>query len=263
VPELAGRVFSASLKLFRDMQSTTFAQIQRHLSVKLNIKHSTPDVLEILKPVLNGQGTIESWGLYVPDNSIEIYDATTSRMARKVMSHGAGVAYAYSDTSTPANVAPRAGLLLQMTDHLGRSLKLAYNAAGLVSRLTLPDGQSVFYAYDEPSGHCAAVNGTGTNSACQRLTSVTYADGKTRRYHFNETTHLAAGLNTAFAYLTGITDERGARLSNYRYDAAGRTVSSGWGGFDYALTYGDTQTSAASRHAQRPTFDSQPSRAGQ
>lgn len=164
------------------------------------------------------------------------------KLRKRALSNGQFLTYTYSTVDTPALLAPKAGLLLEMKDQYNRSLQFAYNPLGLVSELTDPAGGKISYQYGEASGNCPA-DEVGT---CRRLTSVTYQDGKTRRYHFNESTNvpasLIAGAGGKKAYLTGLTDENNVRLGNYKYDASGRVVSSGWGGNDYLYAYGSLQT---------------------
>lgn len=71
-----------------------------------------------------------------------------------------------------------------------------------VSMLTDPAGGVYRYTYD--------VN--------KNLTSVTYPDGSSKTYHYEN-----ASLPQA---LTGITDENGSRFATYTYDAQGRATSS-------------------------------------
>lgn len=196
----------------------------------------------------------------------------------KHWANGEFVHYSYSTSSTPEVVAPRAGLPIEMVNHHGRSLAMTYNANGTLKTLVDPAGGITQYTYDEPSGHCPA---SVFGGECKRLTSVTYPDGSVRRYHYNEATHVDSSLRMINAYLTGITDETGQRLSNYKYNAKGQTISSGWGGMDYQLAYnpaynpnGDstwvtdllgttrvaTYTSILGR--SRPTSQSQPAGSG-
>lgn len=106
----------------------------------------------------------------------------------------------YSDTSTPASLAPRPGLLLAVRNHFGRELRFTYNSAAQLTSATGFDGQTVRYSYDS----------TG------RLTRVTWPDAAFRTYHYED---------SRFTYaLTGITDELGVRLTTYAYDSEGRAV---------------------------------------
>ena len=92
--------------------------------------------------------------------------------------------------------------LVRAQDHAGRALTFVYTGERL-SRITLPDGSAVDYSYD----------------ADANFERATYADGSSKRYHYNE-----AGLSLANDKhaLTGIKTENGLRYSSYGYNANGR-----------------------------------------
>lgn len=96
--------------------------------------------------------------------------------------------------------------LSRVTDAFGRTLRFIYNTAGVLARVRDPANQAIDFGY-HPSGNLAWVR---------------YPDLTRRLYHYENT-----GLPRA---LTGITDERGARLVNIAYDAGGRAVASGLAG---------------------------------
>jgi len=114
-----------------------------------------------------------------------------------------------------------AGRLTRVTHSYGQALDLTYDAQGRLAGLTAPDGQALGYAYD----------------AAGKLASVTYPGALTRSYHYNEAAH-TGGANLPHA-LTGLTDERGIRVSTWTYAPDGRaTGSSRSGGVDaYTLAY--------------------------
>lgn len=92
--------------------------------------------------------------------------------------------------------------LVQAIDQTGRTLTFVYTGERL-SRIELPDGSAVDYSYD----------------ADANFERATYADGSSKRYHYNE-----AGLSLANDRhaLTGITTENGLRYSSYGYATNGR-----------------------------------------
>ena len=221
-----------------------------------SIYKPAPDGRERLVKIAGAQGQA-SWALARDDNSMETFDANgrlLSRIYRTRGGLGGGyigqVTYQYSDAGTPPNIAPKAGLLIRISDRTvlggqGRSLGLAYNRDATLKSLTLPNGDTISYTYDGAGANCPT-SGTpplaSSTASCQRLSSVSYPDGSQRRYHYSEADHLDPALQSAVnysgkGYLTGITDETGARLSHYRYDDQGRATSSGWGGYDYHLAY--------------------------
>jgi len=108
----------------------------------------------------------------------------------------------YSDASTPTNLAPRVGLLLQVRNQFGRVLNLAYDAAARATSVSGSTGPIATYSY----------NASGLPER------VTWADGKSRQYYYEDP--------AAVGGLTGITDEAGVRFSTYTYDSQGRATSS-------------------------------------
>ncbi|MFZ5555539.1 MAG: DUF6531 domain-containing protein, partial [Pseudomonadota bacterium] len=95
-----------------------------------------------------------------------------------------------------------AGRLQVVVEPSGRPLTFTYDASGRLVTMRIPGGGFVTYAYDA-AGHLAA---------------AAYPDGAVRRYHYENPAYPQA--------LTGITDENGARMATYAYDAQGRAVLS-------------------------------------
>ena len=81
----------------------------------------------------------------------------------------------------------------------GHTLLFSYDAEGHVDAVTLPDGETVQYDYQDGN-----------------LTGVTHPDLTTKTYHYEETSYPH--------HLTGITDERGIRFATYGYDANGLAI---------------------------------------
>ncbi len=136
----------------------------------------------------------------------------------------------YSTSSTPASVAPSAGLLLTVTDPQGRTLNFTYTSTGQLNTVTQPDSGVLTYGYDS-SGD---------------LTSVQYPDGKTRQYIYNESA-LTGGTNLPGS-LTGTIDELNTRYESTTYNSNGWATSEYRGaagaGIDLAsVVYGTTNTS--------------------
>lgn len=228
------------------------------------------DINDTLTRSTNAQGqTI--WAAHNSDNSIETY-AADGLIQSKQNPGGKTITYQYSDNTTVPLYAPRTGLLISITDPAGRMLRLSYNTNGNIETLVDPAAKLTRYTYDEASGNCPS---SVQNGNCQRLTSVTYPDGSKKIYHYNEAGNIDPSLTNLDAYLTGITDENGTRLSTYQYDAQGRATSSGWGGNNYQLNYGTNQTTVTDPLGtartytyqeilgrKRPTNQSQPGGSG-
>ena len=194
----------------------------------LNAITAKADINEKLSQRTGASGAIE-WVLKRADDSTEIYNAQGSLIRKTSLSGRDDVVYAYSDAATSPAIAPRAGLLIRMTDRFGRQLNFTYDAASRMTTMTDPAGAVFQYAYD----------------AVGNLSSVTYPDGTVRLYHYNE----AANINNGAACpgvtgglpraLTGIT-ENGVRFSTFKYDCYSRAVSTEHnGGIDkHSFTYG-------------------------
>lgn len=134
---------------------------------------------------------------------IETYDANGKLLSVADRS-GFTKTFSYSTASTPSNIAPVPGLLITVTDALGRSLNFSYDSSSRLKTMTNPAGGSYTYSY--------------TTDGNNNLLSVTYPDNKVRTYHYENTTFLNA--------LTGITDENSNRFATWGYNTIGKANSS-------------------------------------
>jgi YD repeat-containing protein len=217
---------------------------------------SDRDVAETLIPVLAADGsTVQEWVVATPAGDREHYDSTGVLLSIEHTSGGSH-RYTYSDgTTNDSNISrlPQsspvcsntqsgrtvgAGHILCITDDWGRQLNFEYDAKDRVSTIISPNGERYAYAYDGASGGCA-VYSTG-NQACSagNLTSVTYPDGKSRLYHYNEKSLINSGTACAnmpaagtgqlpfLTTLTGLTDENGARYAKWGYNCSKQVISS-------------------------------------
>jgi RHS repeat-associated protein len=115
------------------------------------------------------------------------------------------------------------GRLGSVTNAFGRSLLFTHDAQGRLANVALPGGGVIGYAWE------------GTN-----LTAVTYEDGSTRRYHYEDPRHPAA--------LTGITDQAGRRIGTYSYDEAGRAIGTRRAALPgYSVSYGQSAAANPAR----------------
>ena len=225
--------FDRSLEYLSD-GTTSIATVFRAngLQVVFTLQNSQwttdPDVSDRLTTQTNTSGGITGF-LYFDSSTryLEAYDANGNLLSI-TDTNGQVTTLAYSTASTPASVAPSAGLLLTVTDPRGRSLNFTYNAQGNVATATQPDGGVLGYAYD--------TNGN--------LVTVTYPDTKTRQYVYNEST-LTGGTNLPNA-LTGDIDESGTRLTSIGYNAQGQaTMSTLPGGVDLTqVVYNSNSTTS-------------------
>src|SRR6185369_15621744 len=148
----------------------------------------------------------------------ELYDATGQL---RTITHRNAITetFVYSDSATPG--APKAGLLVQVTDSIGRSLGFTYDAQARIIKVLDQAGQSYLYGYDQ----------------ADNLATVTYPDLAHRQYLYNEMAHIQNA--NAPWLLTGIIDENGERFATFSYDAKGRAIATEHaGGVDrYQFSY--------------------------
>jgi YD repeat-containing protein len=160
------------------------------------------DINDILIHLTDADGNITGWQLTDGEtDEIETYNVS-GKLVSIADRTGLTQTLTYSDASTPAAVAPTAGLLLRVTDAFGHQLNFTYDASSRIDTMTDPAGGVYGYDYDSNNN----------------LVSVTYPDGSSKTYHYE---------NAAFPHaLTGITDENGNRFASFSYDTQGRAISS-------------------------------------
>ncbi|WAK04405.1 DUF6531 domain-containing protein [Methylobacter sp. YRD-M1] len=176
---------------------------------------SDADVADRLEEVKNSSGTRIGWRYTIADQTVENYYAG-GKLQSIVELSGYTQTLTYSDASTPASIAPKARLLIRVTDSFGRQLNFTYDANSRLSTLTDPAGGLYQYAYDADSN----------------LSSVTYpddtpadaTDNPKKTYVYGELAY-TANVSQPHA-LTGIIDENNQRYATYSYDAQGRAIVS-------------------------------------
>lgn len=175
--------------------------------------------------------------LVAADQSTELY-SPLGQLLSITSREGMVRRFTYSDTSTPASVAPRAGLVLSVIEPTG-ALSFTYDSQAHVTQVTTPSGHAIRYGYDSEG----------------RLHTVTWPDGHTRTYRYNEPAH-TGGANRPTA-LTGILDENGVRYATYQYDSRGRAISSehAGGAGKVSVSYGDQQSTVTDALGSRRTYD--------
>jgi YD repeat-containing protein len=134
-----------------------------------------------------------------------------------------------------------AGRLLCVSDNFGNSLQFEYNEIGTIGKVIDLAGQVTLYEYGGEAGGCS---GSMLAKDCLEknvLTKVTYPDGKSRTYLYNERAQINAGeacagkdnvSDTRGAIpkaLTGIIDENGDRHLTWTYNCQGLASSSSVG----------------------------------
>jgi hypothetical protein len=185
------------------------------------------------------------------DDSVEHYDAG-GRLLKVVQRNGWTNTLTYSDTTTPASIAPRPGLLISVRNQFGRELRFTYDAGGRLAELLPPGAVSgtapgsaaspIRYLHNEANGLGAGV------PALNQPTSVVWQDGAVRRYHYE---------NTQFPqWLTGRTDELGVRVGTYTYNTDGQLErTAGPGGMNaMEFIYRGSITEIVDRSGTTPTY---------
>ena len=158
-------------------------------------------------------------------------------------------------------------------DPFGRQLSFEYSKTkdpveGLLIGVTDVDGGRVRYGYVyQPD------TALGTGMYTINLASVTQRDGTIRRYAYGEASNFPTYGPVRATNLTGLTDELGVRIGNYKYEQSGRaylTESAGGvsrytvGGSNYTDplgTFHNTVTSTAAGLSRISTWY-QPAGAG-
>ncbi|MBN2473846.1 MAG: RHS repeat protein [Pirellulales bacterium] len=112
--------------------------------------------------------------------------------------------------------------LTSLTHSSGRSLQIAYNAAGRIECITDPFGRTTLYSYDTANEHLTAVTGpggltthytygTGGGPAIEHaLLSIEYPDGSHRYFTYD-----------AHGRLESTSRDGGAEAISFSYDSAG------------------------------------------
>lgn len=162
-----------------------------------------------------------NWVAYRQDGTRESYDAGSGKLL-SINDHGRLTTLSYSGDN-----------LSMVVDSFGHSLSFQYDGNGRLSAVLDPAGVAIQYIYDATSG---------------MLAQVTYQDGKTRTYAYE---------NATFPnYLTGIIDENGVRVSMFEYDSMGRVTLSqeADGANRISLTYDATSTTVTDARGTTSTY---------
>jgi YD repeat-containing protein len=140
---------------------------------------------------------------------VEKYSTNGMLLSIQTLS-GREISFAYSDATTPLEVAPKSNMLIGIGDNLAGSVLVRYAPdTGAVSSLTMEgDAQArVGFTYD--------VNA--------RLSAIEFPDGTTKELEYTNESHKEA--------LTRVTHEDGVSSSVYVYDSKGRAISTGMAGY--------------------------------
>ncbi|WP_245228282.1 DUF6531 domain-containing protein, partial [Xanthomonas bromi] len=150
--------------------------------------HAESDVRYLLEEVKVDVALV-SWCVHAPDQTTEEFDAA-GYLQKIDYPDGDFVTLRYAD-----------GKVSTVVDATGRSLAFSYKYGHLDS-ITLPDGKTLTYAFDDKN----------------RLHSASSQDGSVRSYSYEN--------NDLPSALTGIADEQGIRFASWEYDQTGRATRS-------------------------------------
>jgi len=168
-----------------------------------------PDIADRLTSQTDGSGHITGWTFFdAVSRNVETYDAN-GLLQSVVRPDGQAVVLSYSTATMPAPGTSALGLLLQVSDSHGRTIRFAYTNQGQIQAVQLPDGLMLGYNYD--------ANGN--------LSAVRQTDGPSHSYMYGEMQYSS----TSLPYLlTGETDESGNRVATITYDYSARATSLKW-----------------------------------
>jgi RHS repeat-associated protein len=147
---------------------------------------------------------VKTWKVTLEDDSVEIYSAG-GLLQKKTTRAGLITSYAYSTTTTPASIAPRANFMISQTGPYGHIMQFRYNAGGQMVKMIDPAAGEYDYTYDN-FGNMASVTYPPSASGVRH----------TKTYHYEDTRNKKL--------LTGITDENGKRFATYTYNTSNQVT---------------------------------------
>jgi RHS repeat-associated protein len=156
--------------------------------------------------------TSGGWEYQTADDTIETYNASGQLLS--ITRRGqAPITVTYASGSGPGDPP------ISVSDPFGHTLQLSYNYAG---------GNASIKTITDPAGHTISYTQNGTG----QLTTVTEADGTTRKYSY---------YNTSNSLLTGITDEssniyRSWTYSSSTYKLTGAQSAGGVGAYSFSYS---------------------------
>lgn len=180
------------------------------------------DVNDRLTGLTDQAGVLTGWSLLrAEDNAQEQYDLQ-GRLLSVTQLTGQTHRYTYlvNGAKYPASAPTCTGIaggspsskVQCVTDAFGRQLNFAYDSAGRLLKVRTPRGDETLYEHNGPS----AV-GLPAGDLVSVLTKVTFPGAAAKTYHYNESALNGTGAPNRPAILTGITDEKGIRLSSFGY----------------------------------------------
>jgi YD repeat-containing protein len=164
------------------------------------------DVNEKLEELTDANGARSGWKLTTPEDTVERYDA---KGVLQSITRRSGYAQTLQYDATSK-------LLTKVVDSYGRSLTFTYFPSVVpylpaqIASITDNAGKAVSYTY--------ALTGNAE--------TVTYPDGKVRKYLYNEPAFMSG--RDLPSTLTGIVDENNIRFATYTYSGGGYPASTSY-----------------------------------
>jgi YD repeat-containing protein len=152
------------------------------------------------------------WRVQASDNSINEY-GPDGALNKTQTADGRFLVYKYAS-----------GVLVQLLDNWGRLLRVTADPTGKPALIITPQGGQIQYAYQG-----------------NLVSKVTYEDGSSRQFLYNEPLYIGAGGQPAPYALTGSIDEKGVRTGSYYYDSYGTAIATeGAGGVAHYDVYSNS-----------------------
>ncbi len=177
------------------------------------------DIADSVKDLFDSSGNRRGWQYRsAQKDEVEEYDLY-GQLLSITQRNGYALTLVYSD-GTSANVVLDktgvktttplpSGLLVSIQDIYGKRMSLEYGNGNRIVKVVDPAAGVYLYNYD----------------ALGLLSAVSYPDGTSRSYLYHEPAYIASASGTYQMALTGIVDENGARLATFKYDMSGRAIS--------------------------------------
>ncbi len=159
-----------------------------------------PDVHVQMQLSQKADGTVTAFDVFRPDTLNHEHFDGNGVLQTITDDTGHVTTLAYSTSTTSTSIASEAGLLITVTDPVGRHLQLTYDSSNMLATVTGPDGQAIRYAHSRPL----------------YITKITYPNGLIRTFDFTPVN----GIDT----LSAIEDD-GKPITSWTYDTTGAVTS--------------------------------------
>jgi len=178
-----------------------------------------PDVHVQMQLSQKVDGTVTAFDVFRPDTLNHEHFDGNGVLQTITDDTGHVTTLAYSTSTTPNTIASEPGLLITVTDPVGRHLQLTYDSSNMLATVTGPDGQAIRYAHSRPL----------------YITKITYPNGLIRTFDFTAVN----GIDT----LSAIEDD-GKPVTSWTYDTTGAVTSASQAAGANAVSVAYTSTTS-------------------